>query len=115
MFDPMSDLTNPSSDDPLAPSSSFSSGAPSHGGHGGGHGGHRGGGGGDSGRYGQELHSVTIRARQRTFYIDLKQSAQGKFLKLSEKSRGGQKTTIIFDVEDLPKFIEALQEMQGKI
>lgn len=119
MFDPMADLTNPGSDDPLAPSSSFSSpgGGQSHGGgHGGGrsHGG-GGGGGGDSGRYGQELHSVTIRARQRTFYIDLKQSSQGKFVKLSEKSRGGQKTTIIFDIEDLPAFISALQEMQGKI
>ncbi len=110
MFDPMSDLTNPGSDDPLAPSSNFS--APSGGGGGRSHGGGRsgGGGGGD-----QELHSVTIRARQRTFYIDLKQSAQGKFVKLSEKSRGGQKTTIIFDIEDLPQFIQALQEMQSKI
>ncbi len=112
----MADLTNPGSDDPLAPSNDFAS-APAAGGHRGGgrpQGG-GGGGGGDSGRYGQELHSVTIRARQRTFYIDLKQSTQGKFLKLSEKSRGGQKTTIIFDIEDLPKFIEALQEMQTKI
>ena len=65
-------------------------------------------------RYGEELHSVTIRARQRTFYIDLKQSANGKFLKVSEKSRGGQKSTIIFDIEDLPKFMEALVEMQKK-
>ncbi len=104
MFDPMADLTNPaSSEDPLAPSSSYDAPAASH---------HRT---DDSGRYGQELHSVTIRARQRTFYIDLKESRNGKFLKLSEKSRGGQKTTIIFDVEDLPKFIDALNEMKSKI
>jgi len=45
----------------------------------------------------------------------LKQSGNGKFFKVSEKSRGGQKTTIMFDAEDLPKFLEALQEMQGKI
>lgn len=108
----MADLTNPAgSEDPLAPSSNYSSPAPSRrpaGGQGGG-------GAGNASRYGEELHSVTIRARQRTFYIDLKQSGHGKFLKLSEKSRGGQKTTIIFDVEDLPKFIEALQEMQSKV
>ena len=110
MFDPMGDLTNPGSDDPLAPTSNFGAAAPVT----------RpsrppmGGGAGDS-RYGQELHSVTIRARQRTFYIDLKQSSSGKFLKISEKSRGGQKTTIIFDIEDLPAFIAALNEMQGKL
>lgn len=115
MFDPMADLANPGSDDPLAPSSNFGAPAPQQrqprreGG-----GGARQGG-GDPGRYGEELHSVTIRARQRTFYIDLKQSSNGKFVKVSEKSRGGQKTTIIFDIEDLPKFIEALNEMQTKI
>lgn len=119
MFDPMADLANPAgSDDPLAPSSNFGAPAPQsrpprHGGGGGRQGG--GGGGGDPGRYGEELHSVTIRARQRTFYIDLKQSSNGKFVKISEKSRGGQKTTIIFDIEDLPKFIEALNEMATKI
>jgi hypothetical protein len=111
MFDPMGDLTNPGSDDPLAPTSNFGAapaprpasrppmGAAAGGGS----------------RYGEELHSVTIRARQRTFYIDLKQSSSGKFLKISEKSRGGQKTTIIFDIEDLPAFIAALNEMQGKL
>ena len=68
---------------------------------------------GDSGRkFADELHSVTIHGRQRTFYIDLKQSGNGKFFKVSEKSRGGQKTTIMFDAEDLEKFIEAFQEMQ---
>ncbi len=111
MFDPMGDLTNPGSDDPLAPTSNFGvspaprpSRPPMGGGAGGG-----------AGRYGEELHSVTIRARQRTFYIDLKQSSSGKFLKISEKSRGGQKTTIIFDIEDLPAFIAALNEMQTKL
>ncbi len=67
------------------------------------------------GRYADELHSITIRARQRTFYLDLKESGNGKFFKLSEKSRGGRKTTIMFDVEDLPEIIKALQEMQTKV
>jgi hypothetical protein len=104
----MADLASPAgSDDPLAPTSNF---APSHPPRR-----HGGGGGGGGNRYGEELHSITIRARQRTFYIDLKQSGNGKFFKVSEKSRGGQKSTIVFDVEDLPAMIAALQEMQTKI
>ncbi len=67
------------------------------------------------GRFADEIHSVTIHGRQRTFYIDLKQSGNGKFFKISEKSRGGQKTTIMFDAEDLPRFIAAFDEMKGKI
>ena len=65
--------------------------------------------------FAQDVHSVTIHARQRTFYIDLKQSGNGKFFKISEKSRGGQKTTIMFDSEDLDQFIQALQEMKTKL
>lgn len=65
--------------------------------------------------FANDLHSVTIHARQRTFYIDLKESGNGKFFKISEKSRGGQKTTIMFDAEDLDKFIEALQEMKSHL
>ena len=67
------------------------------------------------GKFADELHSVTIHARQRTFYIDLKQSNNGKFFKVSEKSRGGQKTTIMFDSEDLDQFIEAFNEMKSKL
>ena len=72
-------------------------------------------GGGSGGNFADDVHSITIHARQRTFYIDLKQSGNGKFFKVSEKSRGGQKTTIMFDVEDLPKFIAAFQEMETKL
>jgi hypothetical protein len=71
--------------------------------------------GGGGRQYADELHSITIHARQRTFYIDLKQSGNGKFFKISEKSRGGRKTTIMFDAEDLDQFIQALQEMKSKI
>lgn len=71
--------------------------------------------GGGNRTFADDIHSVTIHARQRTFYIDLKQSGNGKFMKISEKSRGGQKTTIMFDVEDLDKMIEALQEMKTRL
>jgi len=97
MFDPMSDLAGGTSDD-----GDSSVPAPSQGG-------------GNGGRFAEEVHSVTIHARQRTFYIDLKESNNGKFFKVSEKSRGGQKTTIMFDAEDLDKFIEALQEMKAHV
>jgi len=74
-------------------------------------------GGGDRGGRGfaQDVHSITIHARQRTFYVDLKESGNGKFFKVSEKSRGGQKTTIMFDAEDLDQFIAAFQEMKSKL
>jgi len=73
-------------------------------------------GGGGAGRsFAQDVHSVTIHARQRTFYIDLKESGNGKFFKISEKSRGGQKTTIMFDSEDLDQFISAFNEMKVKL
>ncbi len=80
-------------------------------------GGFRGGNGGAGGQrqFADDLHSVTIHAKQRTFYIDLKQSGNGKFFKVSEKSRGGQKTTIMFDAEDLDQFIAAFNEMKTKL
>lgn len=109
MFDPMADLAGDGisgedmSEKPApAPRSAAPSRPP------------RSGGGGNR-SYADEVHSVTIHARQRTFYVDLKQSDNGKFFKLSEKSRGGQKITIMFDSEDLDKFIEAFQEMKAHI
>lgn len=77
--------------------------------------GNSGGQGGGNRSFAQDIHSVTIHARQRTFYVDLKQSGNGRFFKVSEKSRGGQKTTIMFDSEDLDQFIAAFQEMKTKL
>lgn len=108
MFDPMSDLEDGSAQggDPLS-GGSMSGGAPQS---------DRpprrsGGGGGFS----DNVHSISIRTRQRTFYIDLKESSNGKFFKVSEKSRGGQKSTIMFDAEDLDEMIAALTEMKGHL
>jgi hypothetical protein len=107
MFDPMSELTGGAQHhDDSMPSPSHGGGAPRP---------PRQGGGGGNRSFADDLHSVTIHARQRTFYIDLKQSGNGKFLKVSEKSRGGQKTTIMFDAEDLDKFIEALADMKTRL
>lgn len=120
MFDPMSELTGGGSTDSFgmdgpapAPRPPRQGGAPRPAGGGPSSGSGHGGGGG--GRFATDLHSVTIHARQRTFYVDLKESGNGKFFKISEKSRGGQKTTIMFDVEDLDQIIAALQEMKTKL
>jgi hypothetical protein len=104
MFDPMSELTGGMPDDEGSAPSTPAPRPPRSGGRDGG-----------SRRFADEIHSVTIHGRQRTFYIDLKQSGNGKFFKVSEKSRGGQKTTIMFDAEDLEKFIEAFEEMKGHV
>jgi hypothetical protein len=105
MFDPMSELTGTGSGDDTAaaapPASAGPSGSSSSG--------------SDDRQFGKELHSITIHARQRTFYIDLKESGNGKFFKVSEKSRGGRKTTIMFDAEDLDAFLNALNEMKSKV
>jgi len=66
------------------------------------------------GRYADEIFSKQIRAKFRTFYVDLKESSNGKFVKISEKSHG-RKSTIMMDAEDIGPFIEALQEVQGQL
>jgi len=67
-----------------------------------------------NGKFADELYSKQIKAKFRTFYIDLKQSHNGKFIKISEKSHG-RKSTIMMDAEDIPVFIDALKEVQGQI
>ena len=69
---------------------------------------------GNSNGYASELFSKQIKAKFRTFFVDLKESSNGKFIKISEKSHG-QKSTIMMDAEDVPVFIEALQEVQEKL
>ncbi len=64
--------------------------------------------------YASELFSKQIKAKFRTFYIDLKESSNGKFIKISEKSHG-RKSTIMMDAEDVTMFIEALEEVKGKL
>lgn len=71
-------------------------------------------GGGGNGNYASELFSKQIKAKFRTFFIDLKESSNGKFVKISEKSHG-RKSTIMMDAEDVPVFIEALKEVSEKL
>lgn len=68
-----------------------------------------------SGQFSKEVLSKKIKGRQRTFFIDLKESGNGKFVKISELSRGGQRSTIMFDGEDMDQFLQALQEMKAAL
>jgi hypothetical protein len=67
-----------------------------------------------NGGYATELFSKTVHAKFRTFYIDVKESRNGRFVKISEKSRG-KKSTVMMDAEDVPAVIDALKEAQGKL
>ena len=66
------------------------------------------------GGYADEIFSKQVKAKFRTFFVDLKESQNGKFVKISEKSHG-RKSTIMMDGEDIPAMIEALQEVQKQL
>jgi hypothetical protein len=67
-----------------------------------------------NGAFATELFSKTVHAKFRTFYIDVKESRNGRFVKISEKSRG-KKSTVMMDAEDVPAVIEALNEARKKL
>lgn len=63
--------------------------------------------------YSNEVFSEKISAKYRTFFVDVKENANGHLVKISEKSRGGKKSTVMMDAEDLPEIISALQQAQS--
>ncbi|MEI7510929.1 MAG: hypothetical protein WCJ84_02100 [Candidatus Peregrinibacteria bacterium] len=56
----------------------------------------------------REVFSEMLSGQYRTFFIDVKETPHGKLLKISEKSRGGKKSTIMMDGSDVPLFLEIL-------
>jgi PurA ssDNA and RNA-binding protein len=103
MFDPMSELTGDTSMRFTDRPARSSGPRRQQGGNGGGHG----------GDFAKDIHSVSMRTEQRTFYFDLKESSHGKFIKLSEKSRNGRKSTIMLNATDLDEFMKALEEVKS--
>lgn len=63
-------------------------------------------------KYSKEIFSEKISAKYRTFFVDVKENENGHLIKIAEKSRGGKKSTIMMDAEDLPELIAALQNAQ---
>lgn len=62
-----------------------------------------------------EVFSVKLATKFRLFYLDLKKSAQGFFVKVSEKSAKAGRSTIMFDAEDLDDMINALTQIRDKV
>lgn len=62
-----------------------------------------------------EVFSLKLSTKFRLFYFDLKKSAQGFFVKVSEKSAKAGRSTIMFDAEDIDNIIDTLTQIRSKI
>lgn len=58
------------------------------------------------------LHTEKIIADRKKFFLDLKQNARGKVVKITEDV-GGNRDTIMVPAEILGDFIAALQDIQN--
>jgi hypothetical protein len=58
------------------------------------------------------LHTEKILADRKTFYIDLKENARGRVVKITEDV-SGNRDTIMVPVEILDDFIHALQDVKA--
>ena len=57
------------------------------------------------------LHTEKILADRKTFYLDLKENARGKVIKITEEV-SGNRDTIMVPAEILGDFIDALTDIQ---
>ncbi|MCP5537190.1 MAG: RNA-binding protein [Akkermansiaceae bacterium] len=58
------------------------------------------------------LHTEKILADRKTFYLDLKENARGKVVKITEEV-SGNRDTIMVPAEILADFIDALTDIQA--
>ncbi|MBK1831988.1 RNA-binding protein [Verrucomicrobiaceae bacterium R5-34] len=58
------------------------------------------------------LHTEKILADRKTFYLDLKQNARGKVVKITEEC-SGNRDTIMLPTEVLGDFIDALTDIKS--
>jgi hypothetical protein len=58
------------------------------------------------------LHTEKIIADRKTFYIDLKENARGRVVKITEDV-GGNRDTIMIPADILDDFIQALQDVKA--
>ncbi len=58
------------------------------------------------------LHTEKILADRKTFYLDLKENARGKVVKITEEV-SGNRDTIMVPAEVLGDFIDALTDIQA--
>lgn len=62
-------------------------------------------------RHDDLLHTEKILADRKTFYLDLKENARGKVIKITEEV-SGNRDTIMIPAEVLGDFIDALTDIQ---
>ncbi len=60
------------------------------------------------------LHTEKLIADRKTFYLDLKQNARGKMVKITEEV-SGNRDTIMIPTEILDDFIDALTDIQTTV
>ena len=58
----------------------------------------------------EPLHTEKIMTDRKVYFIDLKENARGKFVKITEDVRG-RRDTILLPCEALEEFINALQSI----
>ncbi len=56
------------------------------------------------------LHTEKVIADRKIFFLDLKENARGRFVKITEDVRG-RRDTIILPIEIIDEFIDALQRI----
>lgn len=62
-------------------------------------------------RHDEPLHTEKIMTDRKVYFIDLKENARGKFVKITEDVRG-RRDTILLPCEALEEFIIALQNVR---
>lgn len=63
---------------------------------------------GSAAQYDAEIKSDKIETKRKTFFLDLKANAMGRYVKISERS-SGKRSTVIVPEENITEFMEKLQ------
>ena len=58
----------------------------------------------------QPLFSKTLRVESKTIFVDVKENANGMYLKIAERSTRGERQTIVMAVSGIRQLREALDE-----
>ncbi|MBI5622098.1 hypothetical protein HY933_04525 [Candidatus Falkowbacteria bacterium] len=62
----------------------------------------------------RKIHSIKFGTNHKTFFLNFKTSAKGRYLKISEQ-RFGQQTTSIVPAEGIEPLLRGVEEMKGKL
>ena len=60
------------------------------------------------------LFSEKLEFERKTFYVDLKENARGKVIKITEEC-GNNRDTIMVPAEELEKFIQILEKAKKEV